>query len=117
MGLEGDHSPDLSPDCGRMTGKSEVIRADPICAITSGWPTTRQVAARFSSPGVIVNDSEKLLVLFSELDVFLLFLDRNYSRFAIKHMPSINRYIPESPPPRRKACTCQDLLRKYAVCA
>ena len=25
MGLEGDHTPDLSPDCARMTRKPEVI--------------------------------------------------------------------------------------------
>jgi len=34
----------LAADCGRITGKPEVIPEDPIRAITSGWPTTRQLA-------------------------------------------------------------------------
>ena len=30
LGPEGDHTPNLSPDCGRMTSKSEVIQAEPV---------------------------------------------------------------------------------------
>jgi hypothetical protein len=35
-------------DSGRITGNSELIPADPIRAVTSGWPTTRQMTANQS---------------------------------------------------------------------
>jgi hypothetical protein len=33
---------EIAADCGRMSAKPEVIPADPIRAITSGWPTTHR---------------------------------------------------------------------------
>jgi hypothetical protein len=42
---------ELAADSGRITGKPEVISADPIRAITSGWPSgSYRSAARSESP-------------------------------------------------------------------